>query len=117
MKNSKKAEFQIETTIFRCSFSEMFCEKGVLKISANFTGKHLCHNLQACNFIKKETLAQVFSYEVCKIFKNIDLYRTPPMTASASFFQFSKKSKFWVVVRSKGWKETKVVRCIMIKLF
>ena len=25
----------------------------------------------ACNFIKKETLAQVFSYEFCKISKNI----------------------------------------------
>ena len=25
---------------------------------------------QACNFIKKETLAQVFSSEVCEIFKN-----------------------------------------------
>ena len=25
---------------------------------------------EACNFIKKETLAQVFSFEFCKIFKN-----------------------------------------------
>ena len=25
---------------------------------------------QACNFIKKETLAQVFSCEFCEIFKN-----------------------------------------------
>ena len=25
--------------------------------------------LQACNFIKKETLAQVFSYEFCEIFE------------------------------------------------
>ena len=29
---------------------------------------------QACNFIKKETLAKVFSCEFCKIF----IYRTPP---------------------------------------
>ena len=26
--------------------------------------------LQACNFIKKETVAQVFSCEFCEIFKN-----------------------------------------------
>ena len=26
---------------------------------------------ESCNFIKRETLAQVLSYEICKIFKNI----------------------------------------------
>ena len=26
--------------------------------------------LQACNFIKKKSLAQVFSCEICEIFKN-----------------------------------------------
>ena len=35
-----------------------------------------------CNFIKKETLAQVFSYEFCKISKNTFSYRTPPVAAS-----------------------------------
>ena len=29
---------------------------------------------EACNFIKKETLAQVFSCGFCKIFKNNFLY-------------------------------------------
>ena len=37
---------------------------------------------QACNFIKKETLAQVFSCEFCKIFKNTFFYRTHPVAAS-----------------------------------
>ena len=37
---------------------------------------------QACNFIKKETLAQVFSCEFCKISKNIFFYRTPLVAAS-----------------------------------
>ena len=46
----------------RCSI-----EKGVLKTFAKFTGKHLCQSLF---FIKKETLAKVFSCEFCKIFKN-----------------------------------------------
>ena len=31
---------------------------------------------QACNFIKKETLAQVFSCEFCDISKNTFYYRT-----------------------------------------
>ena len=37
----------------------------------------------ACNFIKKETLAQVFSSEFCKISKNTFFYRTPLVAASA----------------------------------
>ena len=54
--------------------------KGVLRNFATFTGKHLCQSLffyevaglrpQACNFIKNETLAQLFSCEFYEIFKN-----------------------------------------------
>ena len=42
-----------------------------------------------CNFIKKETLAQVSSCEFCEISKSTFFYRTPPVAASAygtSFF-------------------------------
>ena len=49
---------------------EMFCKKGVFKHFAKFIGKHLCHSFffnkvaglryQACNFIKKGNLVQVF---------------------------------------------------------
>ena len=52
-------------------------KKSVLRNFAEFTRKHLCHSLflnkvagLACNFIKKETLAQVFSCEFCGISKN-----------------------------------------------
>ena len=38
----------------------------------------------AWNFIKKETVAQVFSCEFCKIFKNNFSYRTSPVAASES---------------------------------
>ena len=38
--------------------------------------------LQACNFIKKETLVQVFSCEFCQISKNTLSYRTPLVAAS-----------------------------------
>ena len=33
-------------------------------------------------FIKEETLAQLFSCEFCKIFRNIFFYRTTPVVAS-----------------------------------
>ena len=53
----------------RSSRPEAFCKNSVLRF-------------QACNFIKKEALAQVFSYEFCEIFKNTFFYRTPPVAAS-----------------------------------
>ena len=86
---------QARSSHWRCSV-----KKGVLKNFAKFTGKHLCQSLSfnkvaglrsatllkkrlwrrcfpvnfakflAFNFIKKETLSQVFSCEFCKISKN-----------------------------------------------
>ena len=48
-----------------------------LENSQKFTGKHLCQSLffikfqaETCSFIKKRTLAQVFSCEFCEISKN-----------------------------------------------
>ena len=38
--------------------------------------------LQACNFIKKETLAQEFYYKFWEISKNTFFYRTPQVAAS-----------------------------------
>ena len=52
----------------RSSRPEVFCEKGVLRNFTKFTGRHLWP--EACNFMKKETLAQVFSCEFCEISKN-----------------------------------------------
>ena len=53
-------------TLHRSSCPEVFCKKGVPRNFAKFTGKHLCQILfliscrpEACNFIKKETLARV----------------------------------------------------------
>ena len=57
----------------------------------------------ACNFIKKETLAQVFSCELCEISKNTFSYRTPQV--APSFFSIasnqsdlSKKRLHWISV-------------------
>ena len=76
----------------RSSLTEVFCKKGVLRNFTKFTGKHLYQSLffnkvaglrpQACNFIKKETLAQAFSYEYCEISKNTFSHRTPVVAAS-----------------------------------
>ena len=41
------------------------------------------HRPETCNFIKEETLAQVFSYEFCKIYKNAFYYRIPLVAVSA----------------------------------
>ena len=60
-------------------------EIGFLKISQKFTGKHLYQGLrpQACNFIKNETLAKVFSCEFCVIHKNTFSTEHLRTTASA----------------------------------
>ena len=70
-----------------------FVKKGVLKNSAKSTGKHLCQSLffnkiaglKACNFIKKETLTQVFFCEFCEISKNTFSKEHLGTTASEMF--------------------------------
>ena len=53
---------------------EVFYKNGVLRKFTKFTGKHTCQSLffnkVAGLLIKKEALAQVFSWEFCEIFKN-----------------------------------------------
>ena len=76
-----------ENTCVRVSFSiklQAWCEIcSKLNNKDTRTTPNFEHNShQACNFIKKETLAQVFSCEFCEIFKNMFFYRTPPVTAS-----------------------------------
>ena len=83
------------STKIRSSRPEVFCEKGVLRNFAKFTGKHLCQSLffnkvaglRPATLLKKETLAQVFSCELCEVSKNTFFYRTPPDTTA------SKKSQ------------------------
>ena len=60
-----------EVVAQRCSIKKVF-----LEISQNSTVA------SACNFIKKEALAQVFFSEFCEISKNAFSYRTPPVVAS-----------------------------------
>ena len=60
-------------------------KKALLEISQNSqenTSGRASFLIKACNFIKKETLAEVFSYEFGEISKNTFIYRTPPVAAS-----------------------------------
>ena len=49
---------------------------------------------EACNFIKKETLAQVFSSEFCEILKNTFFYRTSLVAASDFAFELMVFTEF-----------------------
>ena len=64
----------------RSSRPDVFCKKVIVKNFAKVTGKHLCRSLflneVACNFIKKDTKAQVFPVNFARFL------RTPPIAAS-----------------------------------
>ena len=62
--NSTRVKFHsLNSTKYRSSQRRCPVRKGVLRNFAKFRP-------QDCNFIKKETHAQVFSCEFCEIFKN-----------------------------------------------
>ena len=76
----------------KSSRPKVLCKKDVLRnVLVLFTGKHLFQRPvfnkvvglrpKACNFIKKESLAQVFSCEFCEISKSTCFYRTPTVAA------------------------------------
>ena len=80
---SKNAEAVIhkcssEAVAQRCSVKEVFLE--ILQNSQENTCARVFLLIKwqasACNFIKKENLAQVFSCEFCEISKNTFSYRT-----------------------------------------
>ena len=82
----------------RSSRPEVFCKKGVLRNFAKFTEKHLCQGL-FFNFIKKETMAQVFSCEFYEISKNTFFNRTPLLAASEqSALLNSRLEQIWLFV-------------------
>ena len=73
-----KAEIQYDQwSTHKSSHQRCSMKKSVLRNFAKFTGNILARpDSQACNFIKKETLAQVFSYELCKISSSTFLHNT-----------------------------------------
>ena len=108
----------------RSTRPDVFCKVGVLRNFSKFTGKHLCQGFffnkvaglrpKACNFIKRETLAQVLFCELWEICKNIFFYRTPPVAVSVRtrYFNFTKQIKdffFFCNVSSNYSNEKKFV--------
>ena len=71
-----KIEHEGEGTFYRRS-----CAEVLLKISQN-SQENICAS---------ETLAQLFSCEFSKTFKNTFFYRTPPLAASVFTRHFLKK--------------------------
>ena len=69
------------TPFFRSSHQRCSIKKGVLRILQN-SQENTCVRV---NFIKKETLAQVFSCEFCKISKNTFFTEHHWTTASSRF--------------------------------
>ena len=56
---------------------------------------------EACNFIKNETLTQVFSCEFCEVFKNTFFHRAPP---AASVYEMQHRSEMGYS-RNMIWKK------------
>ena len=84
------------------SRSEVLYEKGALRNFSKSTGKHLCQShfliklqAKACKFMKKEALAQVFSWEFYNISQNILSYRNPLVAASDNRLQSKLTSLIW----------------------
>ena len=63
---------------------------------------NISQNTHENNFIKKETLAQVFSRQLCKIFKNTSLTGHLRMTASDVTRKLS-----WMLYYSISWNSQK----------
>ena len=67
-----------EAVVHRCSVEKVFLEFFTC-VRVSFFNKVAG---EGCNFIKKETLAQVFSCEFYEISKNTFFYRKTPVAAS-----------------------------------
>ena len=81
-----------EAVVRRC-----FVKKVFLEISQN-SQENTC---EACNFIKKESLAQAFTCEFCGNSKKTFFYRTAPVTASDMFKVNNRNSRKRCEVCSK----------------
>ena len=86
--------FQTNTVKPEAATRGFLLEKVVLEISQN-SQENTCAivsfliklQVQACNFSKKETMAQVFSYEFCEIPKNAFFTEHLRTTASSKLMQ------------------------------
>ena len=96
--HKRKLHFVYYYISFGSSRPEVFLKKGVLRNFTKFTRKHLYRSLffnkVTGNFIKKETLAQVFSCEFCEIAGNFIKKETLAQVLSCEFCEISKNTFF-----------------------
>ena len=72
-----------QAVVRRCSVKKVFLKTSQNSQESTYARVYILIKLQALEspFIKKETLAQMFSGEFCKIYKNTFFYRTPLVPA------------------------------------
>ena len=110
--------------IFRSRHSEVFCEKGVLKNFAKFTGKPLCHSLfliklhvwglRSASLLKKRNLHRRFPLNFAEFWRTPFLQNTSggcfwilqPIRSFAqdhlmSFLSNIEKSRCWITFKKK----------------
>ena len=68
--------YKVKSSHLKCSVKKVFLE--ILQDLKESTCARVYFLIKLQAFIKKETLAQVYSCEFCKISKNTFSYRTPP---------------------------------------
>ena len=80
-----------EAVAKRCFVKKLFLKTSQNSQENTFARVSFLIELQAStyNFIKKETLTQVFSCEFCKISKNTFSYRTASVAASGIYILFT----------------------------
>ena len=70
----------------RSSHPEVLCKRGILENFEKLKGKRLCQGLLFKKFAVLRRAEQVFSCQLCEIFKNRLFYRIPLASVSANLF-------------------------------
>ena len=84
-------KLKAEAVVRKCSVKTVFSEISQNSQESTCAGVSFLQP-QACNFIKIESLTQVFSCEICEhLSKQTLLYRTPPVAAFVKACNFTKK--------------------------
>ena len=87
-----KVEKNSHSTFILKQPPKVFYKKGFFKSFVKFTGKS-----QSCSFIRKDTLAQVFSYEFYEMFKNTFFTEHLQMSASFLFLRNFDSGDFYKI--------------------
>ena len=82
-----------EAVARRCSVKKVFLEISQSSQKNTCVRASFSINLQACDFIKKETPTQFHYCEFYKMFKSTFFYRTPPVAASEKLSQNLMRNK------------------------